>query len=331
MGSVGTRGTRRAARWLATVAMLLATALALTASGQAGPSLVITVRLVPATVSAGQPALAVVTFDNRSPSTLTNSSVTMHFPKQISPGRAPGCKSFSVNGSTVVCHFGDVSKHTIAHAYVTSRVTPKVPDRQPLTVRFAVRVGPGVPEPILTSVSTTALASSNGANRGTCLAKPRALSATLAEQTTALPAPPSAASSLHLPCTPLSVGVAPGPRTGPYRTEIASVAAPALKHPTIVKLTFPDEKLPDEQWISNLPPGTHLRLDNPNPLWTFPGETPSTKAVVPHCLKGPKLPKGWHSCVVSVIANDPVDNDYDAGTINLLVQGGGFGDPRYIG
>jgi hypothetical protein len=310
---------------------MLASSLALTASGQAGPSLVITVRLVPATVSAGQPALAVVTFDNRSPSTLPDSSVTIHFPEQITPGRAPGCKSATVERSTVVCTFGDVAKHTIVHAYVTSRVAPNLLDLHPLTVRFAVRVGPGYPKPILTSVSTTALASSNAANRGTCRAKPVALSATLADQTTALPAPPQADPRLHLPCTPLSVGVAPGPRTGPYKTEIASVAAPTLKHPTILELTFPDDKLPDEEWISNLPPGTHLRLDNPNPLWTFLGKTPSTKAVVPRCLEGPRLPRGWHSCVVSVIANDPVDNDYDAGTINLLVQGGGFGDPRYIG
>ena len=98
-----------------------------------------------------------------------------------------------------------------------------------------------------------------------------------------------------------------------------------------MKLFFPNETLPDENLISNLPPGVKPSFDNPNPLWRFDEKT-GKRYVVPKCLPGGNFPTGWHSCILSVVAdpNDPL-HDYDSGTITLKVQGQGFGDPRYIG
>src|SRR5262249_8800989 len=159
---------------------------------------------------------------------------------------------------------------------------------------------------------------------------PSTLTATFEQQITSLPSPPTAADGLKLPCTPLAVGVNPAP-PGDYNTKLANVDVPSLNKPAIVKLFFPNETLPDEQWISNLPPGAKPRFDNPPPLWRLDDKT-GKRFVVPKCLPGPSFPKGWHSCVISVIAdpNDPF-HDYDSGTITLLVQGLGFGDPRFIG
>ena len=74
-------------------------------------------------------------------------------------------------------------------------------------------------------------------------------------------------------------------------------------------------------------------MDNPNPLWIYYPDT-GKKFVVPRCNAGPAFPQGWHSCILKVIATDtgngPSD-DLDQGYITLLVQGAGFGDPRYLG
>jgi hypothetical protein len=124
--------------------------------------------------------------------------------------------------------------------------------------------------------------------------------------------------------------VNPAP-TGNFNTKLANVDVPKLTKPAIVKLFFPNETLPDEQWISNLPAGVRPSFDNPHPLWRLDDKTGALH-VVPKCLAGGEFPEGWRSCVLSVIAdpNDPA-HDYDSGTITLRVQGVGFGDPRYIG
>ena len=105
--------------------------------------------------------------------------------------------------------------------------------------------------------------------------------ATLDQQTTELPKPPLADPALHLPCTPLSVGVSPNP--GGYKTAVSSVGVPKLTHPALVKLTFANETLPDERLISNIPPGRTPSYDNPNPLWELDGAAPGGRKIVPVC------------------------------------------------
>jgi hypothetical protein len=316
--------------WVATLAALGAAGI-LTTAGTAAPSATLVVQVVPGAISAGEPALAVATFRNLSRVTLPQARVTLHFPKGLSVVSAPNCGKITPTTQNVVCSLGDVPSGAFAHAYVSARLSGQLTQNESIRVTFALRVGPGTPQPILSGASAKVLASTDSANRGSCRKIPATLTAIFAQQVTSLPSPPPTASdSLKLPCTPLAVGVNPAP-AGDFNTKLANVDVPQLSKPAIVKLFFPNETLPDEQLISNLPPGARPSFDNPHPLWRLDDKT-GARYVVPKCLPGNEFPKGWHSCIISVLAdpNDP-GHDYDSGTITLKVQGMGFGDPRYIG
>jgi hypothetical protein len=313
------------------VGAALVAGLVVTASATTAPSATLTVQLVPGAVSAGEPALAVATFKNLSRGTLPNARVTLHFPAGLTVISAPGCGKITPATVNVVCGFGDVASGDSAQVSVVSRLSQHLSQNQGIRVTFALRVGRGTPEPILTGASAKVLASTDEANRGACRKVPQTLTARFEQQVTSMPSPPTASDSLNLPCTPLSVGVQPTPAGAGYNTKVSSVDLPRLKKPAIVKLFFPNETLPDEKWIDNLPANAVPSFDNPNPLWRIDDKT-GARYVVPHCKPGGVFPPGWHSCVFSVIAdpNDPL-HDYDSGTITLLVQGNGLGDPRYIG
>jgi hypothetical protein len=315
--------------WVATLAAFAAAGV-LTTSVSAAPSATLTVQLVPGAISAGEAGLAVATFHNLSHVTLPQARVTLHFPKGLSVVSAPNCGHITPTTQNVVCGFGNVPSGAFANAYVSARLSGTLAQNESIRVTFALRVGPGTPQPILTGASAKVLASTDAANRGNCRKVPSSLSAIFAQQITSLPGPPTAADSLQLPCTPLAVGVNPAPAGG-YNTQLANVDLPQLSRPAIVKLFFPNETLPDEQLITNLPPGVKPSFDNPHPLWRLDDRT-GARYVVPKCLAGGEFPKGWHSCIVSVVPdpNDP-GHDYDSGTITLKVQGMGFGDPRFIG
>jgi hypothetical protein len=305
--------------------------------GSAGPSASLTVQLVPGAVSAGEPALAVATFKNVGTDVLPNVVVDLHFPTGLTvPSTPAGCTRSKGSLVDIVCSFGDVPHGQTRHAYVTAHVAKNLAASTSIRVQFALRVGPGLPKPILTGASAQVLASSDAANRGNCKTTPTTLVAVNKSQVTALPSPPKASSSLGLPCTPLAVGVDPAPAAPVgivFKTQEAQVGLPELVHPTIVKLTFPNETLPDEKWEDDIPPGRTPSFDNPNPLWLVNRKT-GKLSVVPKCLAGEKLPAGWHSCVLQVHATDVCCGfraDLDQGWIKLRVQGAGFGDPRYVG
>jgi hypothetical protein len=321
-------GLRRVS-WVALPAAAVG-ALVLAGVGGAAPSATLTVQLVPGAVSAGEPALAVATFHNLAAVTLPRARVTLHFPKGLSVVSAPGCAKVTASTVNVVCAFGDVPSGASRQAFVSARLSAHLRQNQAIKVTFALRVGAGTPQPIQTGASAKVLASTDSANHGNCRKVPTTLTAVFEQQVTSLPTPPVAAPGLKLPCTPLAVGVNPAP-PGNYKTKLANVDVPELTKPAIVKLFFPNETLPDEQWISNLPAGVRPSFDNPHPLWRLDDKTGALH-VVPKCLASGEFPKGWRSCVLSVIAdpNDPA-HDYDSGTITLRVQGVGFGDPRYIG
>jgi hypothetical protein len=318
-------------------AALAAGLVAVPAGSSSGSSASLTVQLVPGAVSAGQPALAVATFQNLGQATLPNVVVDLHFPTGLTVPAAPaGCTRPSGSLANVVCSLGDVSRGQTRHTYVTAHVSKTLSASTNIHVTFALRVGPGLPAPILTGASAQVLASTDASNRGNCKATPTTLVAVHENQVTALPSPPKASPSLGLPCTPLSVGVDPAPVAPAgvtFKTQEAAVVIPDLVHPTIVKLTFPNEELPDEKWENDIPAGRTPSFDNPNPLWLV-NPTTGRLFVVPKCVGGDKLPAGWHSCVLEVHATDTgtgPTNDLDQGWIKLLVQGVGFGDPRYMG
>jgi hypothetical protein len=314
---------------LAFVIVTTALAAVLAPTGSAAPNATLTVQLVPGAVSAGQPALAVATFHNVGPVTLSDVRINLHFPSGLSVVSAPGCTSVGGSSTNYVCDLGDVRAGAFARANVSARVTPNLAQSRNVRVGFALRVGPGTPLPVITGASAKVLASSTVDKVGSCLEVPKTLTATLDQQETSLPAPPIIDPKLNLPCTPLAVGVSPTPPHRGFKTKLASVDVPKLSHPARVVLKFPNETLPDEGLIV-LPPGVHPSFDNPNPLWRL--DDNGKRFVVPRCKPGPAFPPGWHSCVISVVA-DPKDpaHDYDSGTVTLLVQGSGFGDPHYIG
>ena len=239
------------------------------------------------------------------------------------------CAHVAGSDGQVACTLGDVAAGHVAKALVVAKAPVKIPNARNVRATFELRVGPGRPSPILTGASATVLASDNASNRGNCAVTPHTFSAVLNNQETELVSPPAAAPSLHLPCTPLSVGVDPAP-PGVFKTQVASVDLPKLKHATILKLTFANETLPDENLIDDLLPGTHPSFDNPNPLWRIDPNDPNRKFVVPKCLSGPAFPSGWHSCILHVHAIDTTGDD-DQGWITLMIQGTGFGDPRFVG
>ena len=81
--------------------------------------------------------------------------------------------------------------------------------------------------------------------------------------------------------------------------------------------------------IGNLD-GKTASNDNPNYLQEFDAGDSGTTHIVCGCNTGPTIPAGQDSCITNVTASDE-DGDFDAGTITLLVQGTGLGDPAYVG
>jgi hypothetical protein len=306
-------------------------------SGSARPNLRLTVQLAPGSISPGEHALAGVEFANTGPATLTHVVVTLRFPTILAALSASGCTPVHGSLETLVCTFGNLAPGRTASKLVVTRIVGQVTHERHVTVDFSLRVGSNGAPPILADASALLLGSRNAASEGSCKKVPTTLSASLEQQSTVLPSPPSAAGSLHLPCTPLSVGVdpklrpgSPGIPPGEFRTPVATVELPLLKRPATVVLRFPDEMLPDERLVDNRAPGSALRLTNPDPLWKSALAAPGPWTIVPRCKTGPTLPVGWQSCIASVHSTDP-DGDDDAGTITLLVRGAGFGDPRYVG
>ncbi len=317
---------------LAGIVLVTLLAAGLTGSSSAArPSLALTVQLLPGVVSPGQPELAVATFRNFSPVALPGVVVTVHLPQGftiVNPGK---CLIVKTTAGTVACPLGQVGPHSTTRAGVIARAPKTISEETSVNATFALRVGSSKPDPILTGTSAKVLASNNGSERGSCSTRPSAITATLNDQQTTLVAPSVAAASLGLLCTPLTVGVESKPASGQYKTQISSVGLPQLSHPTVVKLTFANETLPDERWIDDIKPGTKPVFDNRNPLWMLDAKAPGGRRVVPKCTAGGALPAGWLTCVLQVHAVDPYPGDYDQGWIKLLVQGTGFGDPRYIG
>ena len=306
----------------------LAAALALAPGGGAAhPNLTLTVQLEPAAITPGQQALAILTFHNTSSQALTGVSVTVQLPPTLSAVGTSGCVPAHRAGRLVACTLGSVAAGALQRAFVVARVANRLPAERKLGVGFVLHVGSSLP--VSSSATATVLGAGEGSKSGTCLARPRTLTATLDLQTTELPTPPTASSALRLPCTPLAVGVLPRP--GGFATGVATVELPSLSHPARVVLRFPDELLPDEYLIKNLPAGERPSFQNPDPLWRVnPANPGARRTVVPPCAPGPRLPVGWQSCVAYVIASD-ADGDGDTGTVTLLVRGAGFGDPAYVG
>ena len=87
----GRQGVLTVRRILVAFALGAALLLPVGASADSRPNLILTVRLVPGTVSAGQPALAVAVFHNVGAAPLPNVVVSLHFPKGFTIKNAEAC------------------------------------------------------------------------------------------------------------------------------------------------------------------------------------------------------------------------------------------------
>ena len=343
------------------IAVVTVTALVGVAKVEAGGSATLAIGLVPGSVTAGQQALAVATFTNSGPSTLVQVLAKLTFSSPVSIDSAPGCLPRSGTATTLYCVLLNVKKGTSQQIVIS--YVPSVTGSLTLngTATYA-----GWQRPLIQTVSASSqpaivFAAGDPTNSSNCLASPQTLTATgnlttsdgVGVQQTQLPNPPTVDPSLGLPCTPLAVGVGDVPSSGVADTNIAIVDVPQLSAPATVVLTFPDEALPNEgvpntsqttaamtacstsglpaaPIISNLG-GKTASNDNPNYLQELgPGESVSGEHTVCGCDTGPTIPAGQDSCITNVTSADD-DNDFDAGTITLLVQGNGLGDPAYVG
>ncbi len=322
------RTARRVAIAAAAALAALAVGLGLTATGEAGGNATLTVSLVPGTISVGSPALAIAKVTNNGPSTLTHVVVTLTFPASVTID-APGCSPATGSTLGVACPLGSLKKGSVATAFVTF-IASAVPQGS-FTVAGAATwdagtqsKGKGGSKDVVSAGSNPALLFTDAAHSGSCAVNPQALTAQFGGQTTDLPSPPVVDPALGLPCTPLAVGVESPDGFPDANTDIAIVDVPQLSTPATVVLTFPDEHLPGSG-------------DNTNPLSEIDPVTHGLTPV-PHCassLDAWTIPTGSDSCYFAVDPSDSEedggDGDADGGTISLLVQGTGFGDPRYIG
>lgn len=303
-------------------------------TGTAGGNATLTVQIVPGTITAGQSELAIGTFTNNGPNTLTHVVVTLAFPGTVSV-TAPGCTPATGSTASVACPLGSLKKGSTARAFVTF-VTAS------LNPTFTVsgtgnwdagtqsKGGGGGSNGNVTATSNAALLFSAGdlTRQGNCNTTPTSIHASRDSQTTEIVNPPLVDPSLGLPCTPLAVGVDPKPSG--FTTDIAIVDVPKLSAPATVELTFRDETLPNEDMADNLNGGTPSH-ENPNNLKEFDPAHPAVKTEVPPC-GGPGIPSGFDSCIISVHATPEIEEpqDFDQGTITLRVQGTGL-DPAYVG
>jgi hypothetical protein len=361
----GWRGRGRVAAIVAVGAATVA-ALVGVARVEAGGSATLSIGLAPGSVTAGTDALAVATFTNNGPSTLSHVLVTLTFSSSVELVSAPGCTPASGTATTLSCALGNLHKGVVQQIIITY-VVPNASTTLTVngTATWAAGTqsnGNGGSGDTVSAASSPAIvfAAGDPSNSSNCLATPQTLTATGSlttsegseQQTTQLPSPPKVAGSLGLPCTPLSVGVGPNPGGG-HDTDVAIVDVPQLTTPATVVLNFPDEALPNEgvpgtaQTIAaigacsggSLPPapvinnldGNTASNDNPNYLQEFAsGDSGATRTVCGCANNGTAVPAGQDSCIVSVTSTD-TDEDFDTGTITLLVQGNGLGDPAYVG
>lgn len=328
-GEVGrsTRGLRLACAVGAAGAALLLVTGAATAAPAAQT---FAVAVPPGILTAGGSAFAVGSFTNNG-TAVTGVAITLTFPFPVTVlGR--NCGTLRILTRTVVCLLGRVGPGQTATAVVPFTVPAGSTPGSALQVQgIAGFLSTGVPRAGLlrASGSGTVYASGDAAHQGTCASSTAVISATADNHGISLSSVPlpSDPSLVALGCTPVGVAVDPPPSG--FHTDSLSVDLPFLSAPAPVTLTFPDEFLPggyDSDIHATLPP-----------LHEFDNAGNDLGPVQP-CAAGPTLPTGRDACIVSINANDDDDRGApagvppgDAGTIDLLVQGSGLGDPRFAG
>jgi hypothetical protein len=317
-------------RWVGAIGAIgMVSMLLVGAATGSTPAQSFTVAIAPNGSTAGAPAVAIGSFTNSGP-TVAHVAITLTFPFPVNV-LGHGCATLHVLTKTVACVIGPVA--------TGATVSAAVPFTAPATTGSFSLQGlagfiTGPPHPtaglLKASATSTVFASNDPAHKGTCTNAISPLTTATADDqqislTDSVPAPTDPSLQV-LGCTPVGVGVT---ATAGFPTDVFSVDLPQLSTPAHVALNFPDELLPKVP--TNVPgnsPGAQTDNDQPAALLELTATNPAG-VPVPVCTSGTTIPSGSDACIASVLFNDP-DNDGDAGTINLIVQGSGV-DPRFAG
>jgi len=301
----------------------------------AGANATLTLQVLPGLLAPGGSGAVAATFTNSGPSTLAHVIVHVTLPAGMTFDSANSSAACNGPAPMVSCSVGTIKKGT---EIVSTIAFGSAPNTGPVAYgATATWDAPSVGKPAGVAGSKNAtnatahagvisLPSGFGA-ASSCHASGDTLFAASEGQSTQVVAGPNDAG---LPCTPILAGVAPNP--GSHTTDVSFVKLPLLLHPAKAVLTFQDEWLP---WPSGLNPPAGRDFDAPAQLLEYPNyPDTSTSVVVPICLNhatSPTIPSGSDSCIVSVDGSSDPDEDFDSGTLTLLVQGSGTGDPGYVG
>ena len=325
---------------LACAAAVGGAVLVVTAVADAGANATLTMQVLPGLLAPGGSGAVVATFTNNGPSTLTHVIVNVTLPAGATFDSTNSSASCTGPAPVISCSLGTLKKGTVI---VSTIAFGSAPSTGPVTFGGkatwdAASVGnPQGAAGSKDTVSATAQADvislpSGFAGASSCHATGDTLFATANGQSTQVVA---GVNDAGLPCTPILAGVAPNPSAGgPYDSDVSFVKLPHLVHPATVVLTFPDETLP---W----PTGPRRSSGRKRPERSVSAHRVSE-------LPGPDGTIAWCPCATtptprrrsrraptrassrSTRRATPMTTS-DAGTLTLLVQGSGTGDPGYAG
>jgi uncharacterized repeat protein (TIGR01451 family) len=332
------------ARLTVVAAAVSAVAIAVTAGGAgAAGSATLSLTAFPTAVLTNGAGTILATFTNKGPSTLNHVVVSVNLPAGVvfvsahsSAGCTAGTPNVHTGVTTVTCQLagggsilvGAIVYTTIAYtapqngttgsqlAFTSSATansqTNGKPKGSPGNQNFNIPGGGANPS----LLSTGDLAGSNstcGGGSADASGDSHEIDVTAGSNTA------------HLTCTPITVGI----DANSSDTDILFTKMPQLTEPAQVTLTFPEDQLP---WPASMSPPEDRDPSAPTALEEYPNYPSLANPVdVGPCDSGPSLPAGSDACIVSIDASADIDEDSDAGTIQLLVQGSTTGDGGFHG
>ena len=326
---------------LACAAAVGGAVLVVTAVADAGANATLTMQVLPGLLAPGGSGAVVATFTNNGPSTLTHVIVNVTLPAGATFDSTNSSASCTGPAPVISCLQGTLKKGAVI---VSTIAFDSAPSTGPVTFGGkatwdAASVGKpqgaaGSKETVSAAAQADVISLPSGfAGASSCHATGDTLFATANGQSTQVVA---GVNDAGLPCTPILAGVAPNPSAGgPYDSDVSFVKLPHLVHPATVVLTFPDETLPWPAGLGAPPEGRDPFA--PIQLIEYPNyPNLIVHSLVPVCDNlntTPTIPSGPNidSCIKSGDGSQDPDNDSDAGTLTLLVQGSGTGDPGYAG
>jgi len=312
---------------LSAPAAALLCALALGAgAAQAGGSATLTLVVFPGTLVPGGAGAVAATFTNHGPSTLTHVIVKVTLPAGATFDASDSSAACSGTAPTIACSLGDLHKGVTIVSTVAFGNAPGSGTASFSGTATWDAASVGNPKGAAASKDTTSASTSAGvlAVGGSASSKCTPHGGTLTSSEDGYETNVTAGdNTLGLTCTPITTGI--------DSSDIAFVKLPSLQTPATVALTFPDEELPWPSEANVPPPPAGRDSGAPAELVEYPNyPSQSGSRDVLGCVSG-AIPAGQDACILSIAGSSDPDNDYDAGTIVLLVQGSATGDPGFHG